>query len=125
MTALDWSETRSAPPPLSPAFPAPAADAAGLGTIERGAARVSVDEKRMINCRADVNQLLPLKYRWAWEKYLAGCNNHWMPTEVSMQAEGVENHARPTQEPRYRREGRGQLGSGRRITGGRDHRVRG
>ena len=41
----------------------------------------------MINCRADVNQLLPLKYRWAWEKYLAGCNNHWMPTEVSMQAD--------------------------------------
>ena len=41
----------------------------------------------MINCRADVNQLLPLKYHWAWEKYLAGCNNHWMPTEVSMQAD--------------------------------------
>ena len=41
----------------------------------------------MINCRADVNQLLPLKYRWAWDKYLAGCNNHWMPTEVSMQAD--------------------------------------
>ena len=51
------------------------------------AARVSVDDKRMINCRADVNQLLPLKYKWAWEKYLAGCNNHWMPTEVSMQAD--------------------------------------
>ena len=49
--------------------------------------RVRVDEKRMINARADVNQLLPLKYRWAWEKYLAACNNHWMPTEVSMQAD--------------------------------------
>jgi ribonucleoside-diphosphate reductase beta chain len=49
--------------------------------------RVSVDEKAMINSRADVNQLLPLKYRWAWEKYLAACNNHWMPTEVSMQAD--------------------------------------
>ena len=48
---------------------------------------MSVDDKRMINCRADVNQLLPLKYKWAWEKYLAGCNNHWMPTEVSMQAD--------------------------------------
>jgi len=41
----------------------------------------------MINARADVNQLLPLRYHWAWEKYLAGCNNHWMPTEVSMQAD--------------------------------------
>lgn len=56
-------------------------------SIEAGAARVSVDDKAMINCRADVNQLLPLKYHWAWEKYLNGCNNHWMPTEVSMQAD--------------------------------------
>jgi ribonucleoside-diphosphate reductase beta chain len=59
----------------------------GLGKIARGAARIRVDDKAMINCRADVNQLLPLKYRWAWEKYLSGCNNHWMPTEISMQAD--------------------------------------
>jgi ribonucleoside-diphosphate reductase beta chain len=58
-----------------------------IGVIEAGAARVTVDDKAMINCRADVNQLLPLKYHWAWEKYLNGCNNHWMPTEVSMQAD--------------------------------------
>jgi len=62
-------------------------DKSSLGVIDHGAARVSVDDKAMINCRADVNQLLPLKYRWAWEKYLSGCNNHWMPTEVSMQAD--------------------------------------
>ena len=48
----------------------------GLGAIERDAERVNVDDKAMINARADVNQLLPLKYTWAWEKYLAGCNNH-------------------------------------------------
>ncbi|WP_370932000.1 ribonucleotide-diphosphate reductase subunit beta [Bartonella sp. DGB1] len=59
----------------------------GLGQIDSSGGRVTVDEKRMINARADVNQLLPLKYHWAWEKYLAGCNNHWMPTEVSMQAD--------------------------------------
>ncbi|ATE54618.1 ribonucleotide-diphosphate reductase subunit beta [Actinosynnema pretiosum] len=64
-----------------------AADTTGLGEIERGAGRVHVDDKAMINARADVNQLLPLKYHWAWEKYLAGCANHWMPTEVSMQAD--------------------------------------
>lgn len=62
-------------------------DTTGLGAIETGAARVDVSDKAMINARADVNQLLPLKYGWAWEKYLAGCNNHWMPTEVSMQAD--------------------------------------
>jgi ribonucleoside-diphosphate reductase beta chain len=84
---LDWSEPKNNPSIPLPGKDAPAGDATGLGEIERGAARVTVDEKRMINARADVNQLLPLKYRWAWEKYLAGCNNHWMPTEVSMQAD--------------------------------------
>jgi ribonucleoside-diphosphate reductase beta chain len=88
---LDWSEPKSAAvsgAPLAPVGDAlPVADATGLGSIDRSGGRVSVDDKAMINCRADVNQLLPLKYRWAWEKYLAGCNNHWMPTEVSMQAD--------------------------------------
>ncbi len=65
----------------------PAVAATGLGQIDTSGGRVSVSEKRMINARADVNQLLPLKYHWAWEKYLAGCNNQWMPTEVSMQAD--------------------------------------
>ncbi len=47
--------------------------------------RVKVNEKRLINCSTvDVNQLMPLKYKWAWEHYLNGCANHWMPTEVPM-----------------------------------------
>ncbi|MFD2416104.1 ribonucleotide-diphosphate reductase subunit beta [Amycolatopsis pigmentata] len=63
------------------------ATATGLGEIDRHGARIGVDDKAMINSRADVNQLLPLKYQWAWEKYLAACTNHWMPTEVGMQAD--------------------------------------
>ncbi len=52
--------------------------------------RFVADEKRLINCSAvDVNQLMPLKYGWAWEHYLNGCANHWMPHEVSM-AEDVQ-----------------------------------
>lgn len=48
--------------------------------------RINVEDKRLINCRAvDVNQLCPIKYKWAWEHYINGCANHWMPTEVSMQ----------------------------------------
>ena len=41
----------------------------------------------MINCRADLNQLVPFKYDWAWQKYLDGCANHWMPQEVNMTAD--------------------------------------
>ncbi|EPJ27054.1 ribonucleoside-diphosphate reductase subunit beta [Chlamydia psittaci 02DC14] len=32
----------------------------------------------------DVNQLVPIKYKWAWEHYLNGCANNWLPTEVPM-----------------------------------------
>ncbi|MBN4059827.1 ribonucleotide-diphosphate reductase subunit beta, partial [bacterium AH-315-I11] len=51
------------------------------------AVRVKVDDKRMINCRADLNQLVPFKYDWAWQKYLDGCANHWMPQEINMNAD--------------------------------------
>ncbi|OYP34223.1 ribonucleotide-diphosphate reductase subunit beta [Rhodopirellula sp. MGV] len=47
--------------------------------------RFAATEKRLINCnQVDVNQLMPLKYNWAWEHYNNGCANHWMPTEVPM-----------------------------------------
>ncbi|ACR14800.1 ribonucleoside-diphosphate reductase [Teredinibacter turnerae T7901] len=61
--------------------------APGLEELEMGAARIEVDDKRMINCRADLNQLVPFKYEWAWQKYLDGCANHWMPQEVNMTAD--------------------------------------
>ena len=60
---------------------------AGVEELEMGASRVSVDEKAMINCRADLNQLVPFKYDWAWQKYLDGCANHWMPQEINMTAD--------------------------------------
>ncbi len=61
--------------------------AAGLEDLEMGAQRIQVDDKRMINCRADLNQLVPFKYEWAWQKYLDGCANHWMPQEINMTAD--------------------------------------
>jgi len=59
----------------------------GLEEIEMGAARIQVDDKRIINCRADLNQLVPFKYPWAWDKYLYACANHWMPQEINMSAD--------------------------------------
>lgn len=63
------------------------AGATGLENLEMGAARIRVDDKKIINCRADLNQLFPLKYDWAWQKYLDACANHWMPQEISMAAD--------------------------------------
>lgn len=59
-------------------------NAIGLEDIELGAARIQVDDKKIINCRADLNQLVPFKYDWAWQKYLDACANHWMPNEINM-----------------------------------------
>ena len=56
----------------------------GEEELEVLAGRVQVDDKAMINCRADLNQLVPFKYDWAWQKYLDGSANHWMPQEINM-----------------------------------------
>ena len=98
----NWDDPLAFPPNAAAAAPAldplpeapPAPDAAaeragatGLESLEMGAARIQVDDKQIINCRADLNQLVPFKYAWAWEKYLAACNNHWMPQEINMTAD--------------------------------------
>jgi ribonucleoside-diphosphate reductase beta chain len=65
---------------LQPAIATPTT-AAAANTSTR---RVNAADKRIINGQTDVNQLVPFKYKWAWEKYLATCANHWMPQEVNM-----------------------------------------
>jgi ribonucleoside-diphosphate reductase beta chain len=77
--AVEGSAHERAAAALAALDPAP-----GLEDLEMGAERIRVDDKRMINCRADLNQLVPFKYEWAWQKYLDGCANHWMPQEVNM-----------------------------------------
>src|SRR6476661_802370 len=67
--------------PAVPAVISLAGDPAAAGTAFR---RVSVEDKKVINSKADVNQLVPFKYKWAWEKYIAACANHWMPQEINM-----------------------------------------
>lgn len=74
--------TVAAPVAEAPIVAAPTAE-----TSEERSERVTVDQKAMINCRADLNQLVPFKYEWAWQKYLDGCANHWMPQEVNMTAD--------------------------------------
>ena len=82
----------AAPTPTATPPPAPENTESELANIALEAAmepgeRVTVDQKRMINCRADLNQLVPFKYDWAWQKYLDGCANHWMPQEINMTAD--------------------------------------
>ena len=74
-----------APPRLTPPRPAAVAPAAAAAAAKPVSdRRVNAADKRIINGQTDVNQLVPFKYKWAWEKYLATCANHWMPQEVNM-----------------------------------------
>jgi len=63
---------------------APAIAKAPLAVRAVDTRRIRVEDKRIINGKTDVNQLVPFKYKWAWEKYLASCANHWMPQEIPM-----------------------------------------
>jgi ribonucleoside-diphosphate reductase beta chain len=91
---LDWNDAPSPAPSLRPApqqQPQPTAapfdrpqPVDGPGQAAGNAGRVRAADKRIINGTTDVNQLVPFKYKWAWEKYLASCANHWMPQEINM-----------------------------------------
>jgi ribonucleoside-diphosphate reductase beta chain len=89
--ATDQRDARPAAPSLrqAPLIPADAeqrvhAVAASSSMQSQSKRRVNVADKRVINGATDVNQLVPFKYKWAWEKYLATCANHWMPQEINM-----------------------------------------
>ena len=71
---------RPMPMPMASA----SAPSASINPEDAAARRVNVADKRIINGSTDVNQLVPFKYKWAWEKYLSGCANHWMPQEINM-----------------------------------------
>src|SRR4030088_2021608 len=69
---------------LVPSPPAPAGLSGERYSSGNSHRRVRVEDKAIINAQADVNQLVPFKYKWAWDKYLAACANHWMPQEINM-----------------------------------------
>lgn len=86
---LNWDEDITAETPASGAQHTFSPESSGpvLDSVTRQPdqeARVKAADKRIINGKTDVNQLVPFKYKWAWEKYLSGCANHWMPQEINM-----------------------------------------
>ena len=85
--------------------------------------RVKVDDKRIINCRADMNQLVPIKYQWAWDKYLAACANHWTPSEVNMQRdiEQWRSASALTEDERHMLKRNFGFFRHRRVAGGQQH----
>ncbi len=55
-------------------------------------APINAADKRIVNGKADVNQLAPFKYPWAWEFFLKANRNHWTPLEISMAQDVHDYH---------------------------------
>jgi ribonucleoside-diphosphate reductase beta chain len=84
-TETSFNDLPSTAKPTAHAGESSIASNSGAHTMSApSAGRVKASDKRIINGKTDVNQLVPFKYKWAWEKYLASCANHWMPQEVNM-----------------------------------------
>ena len=60
---------------------------------ERVNGRMHAMDKRMIRSQADVNQLMPIRYEFAWEAYLAALDNTWVPSESPLQSDVAIWHA--------------------------------
>ncbi len=45
---------------------------------------IKASDKRVVNGKGDINQMMPLKYHFAWEAFLNANKNHWTPLEVPM-----------------------------------------
>ncbi|MGE4449489.1 MAG: ribonucleotide-diphosphate reductase subunit beta [Azospira sp.] len=101
----DWDDAPAAAQPTPAAAPARQASPAPLpaqagtaaplaGTTPAAAPRlpaggislapINPEDKRVVNGKADINQLAPFKYPWAWEFFLNANRNHWTPLEISM-----------------------------------------
>ena len=55
-------------------------------------AAINAADKRIVNGKADINQLAPFKYPWAWEFFLKANRNHWTPLEISMAQDVHDYH---------------------------------
>jgi ribonucleoside-diphosphate reductase beta chain len=62
---------------------------------------VNCSDKRVVNGKSDINQLMPLKYPWAWDWFLNANKNHWTPLEISMADDIYDYQHRLTQSERH------------------------
>ncbi len=58
-------------------------------------------DKRVVNGLADINQLAPFRYPWAWEYFLNANKNHWTPLDINMAQDVHYYHHKLTVEERH------------------------
>lgn len=62
---------------------------------------INADDKRVINGEADINQLAPFKYPWAWNYFLNANKNHWTPLDINMAQDVHDYRHKLTLEERH------------------------
>ena len=62
---------------------------------------INPEDKRVVNGLADVNQLAPFKYPWAWQYFLNANKNHWTPLDVNMTQDVHDYHHKLTQDEKH------------------------
>ena len=64
--------------------------------------RVAVEDKRLLDAGADVHQLLPVRHRWARDRYLAACDlgRRWRPDRIDMKRDIGQWRAGPSEAER-------------------------
>ena len=64
-------------------------------------APIRAEDKRIINGQADINQLAPFRYPWAWEYFLNANKNHWTPLDIAMAQDVHDYQHKLTLEERH------------------------
>lgn len=64
-------------------------------------APVRAADKRVVNGMADINQLAPFKYPWAWKYFLNANKNHWTPLDINMAQDVQDYHHKLTANERH------------------------
>lgn len=111
---LNWDDPLSPKTHETPAEAAPAATTVAANELDTAPAKASVselptlnakpvnaDDKRVINGEADINQLAPFKYPWAWNYFLNANKNHWTPLDINMAQDVHDYRHKLTLEERH------------------------
>ncbi len=92
----------AAAPEAGPAAPTPGPSRiGGREALPPAAEPVRVEDKRAVNGLADINQLAPFRYPWAWQFFLNANKNHWTPLDINMLQDVHDHKHRLTAEERH------------------------
>lgn len=91
----DWDTPAAAKPSAMPQPLAVNGENSPKTGVDRNSAAlapINAADKRIVNGKADINQLAPFRYPWAWEFFLKANRNHWTPLEIGMAQDVHDYH---------------------------------